>query len=168
MVGAAPLNHVRQFLQAQSTLTLATLSPEDGPAAADLYFVADSSLNLYFLSEPKARHARNLAADPRVAATVHPQAWDWVDIKGVQLEGVCLPVSAAGERAAALALYGAKFAFVSTPSASGLGTFLAAALGRHTVYRITPGWIRWLDNSVAFGHKLEWVRQDGEWVVLRE
>jgi uncharacterized protein YhbP (UPF0306 family) len=162
------MNRVRQFLQGQSTLTLATLSPLDGPAAADLYFAADSSLNLYFLSEPAARHARNLAADPRVAATVHPQAWEWVDIKGVQLEGVCLPVNSAAERAAALALYGKKFAFVNALSASGLGTFLQAALGRHTVYCITPGWIRWLDNSVAFGHKEEWVQQDGEWVVLRE
>ena len=162
------MNRIRHFLQGQSTLTLATLSALNGPAAADLYFVADSSLNLYFLSEPQARHARNLAADPRVAATVHPEAWDWVDIRGVQLEGVCLPVSAPAERAAALALYGRKFAFVGAPSTSGLKTFLQAALGRHTVYRITPGWIRWLDNSVAFGHKQEWVQRDGEWVALCE
>jgi uncharacterized protein YhbP (UPF0306 family) len=162
------MNRVRQFLQSQSTLTLATVSPLNGPAAADLYFVADSSLNLYFLSEPQARHARNLAGDPRVAATVHPQAWDWTDIKGVQLEGVCLPLSAPAERAAALALYGRKFPFVNALSASGLKTFLQAALGRHTVYRITPDWIRWLDNRVAFGHKREWVQRDGEWVVLRE
>jgi uncharacterized protein YhbP (UPF0306 family) len=162
------MNRVRQFLQGQSTLTLATLSPHNGPAAADLYFVADSSLNLYFLSEPQARHARNLAADPRVAVTIHPEAWDWVDIRGVQLEGVCLPLTAPAERAAALALYGRKFAFLSAPSASGLKTFLQAALGRHILYCITPGWVRWLDNSVAFGHKQEWVQQDGEWAALRD
>lgn len=162
------MKDVRQFLQNQSTLTLATVSSQDGPAAADLYYVADDSLNLYFLSEPGARHARNLIADPRVAATIHPQTWDWKGIKGVQLEGICVPLEAPSERAAALARYGRKYPFVEAITASGLRSFLHTTLSRHGMYRITPQWLRWLDNSVAFGHKQEWVEQNGNWVLLND
>ncbi len=161
------MNQVRQFLRSQSTMTLATYSQFDGPAAADLYYVVDDLLNVYFLSEPGARHARNLAADPRVAATVHPQAWDWREIKGVQLEGTCGPLDSPTERAAALVRYGVKYPFVNSPVVPGVKTFLQAALGRHVVYRITPRWLRWLDNSVDFGYKKEWVGQRGEWADTR-
>ena len=136
---------VRDLLRAHSTLTLATVSPEGDPAAADLYFVSDDLLNLYFLSEHGARHAQNIAHNPRVAATVHAQAWDWQAIQGVQLEGLCRPVSSPAGRAAALARYGRKFSFLQA---------FAGVLPRHTIFCITPDWIRWLDNSVAFGHKV--------------
>jgi uncharacterized protein YhbP (UPF0306 family) len=99
-----------------------------------------------------------------VSATIHAQAWDWQEIKGVQLEGVCQPVRTPKERAVALALYGRKFSFLFSPS--GAGALLTGALQRHTVYRISPHWIRWLDNSVAFGYKEEWRRQNGEWVAV--
>jgi hypothetical protein len=137
---------VRQFLRSQSTLTLSTVGPDELPAAADLYFAADRQLVLYFISEADSRHARNLAHNPRVAATIHAQAWDWREIRGVQVEGVCQALTSPAGRARALALYGRKFSF--------LGAF-AAVLTRHVVYQITPHWVRWLDNREAFGHKEE-------------
>ncbi len=150
---------IRQFLLRQSTLTLATVSQAGAPAAADLYFAADHVLNLFFVSEPGARHAQNIAANAEVAATVHAPAWDWKDIKGVQLEGRCEAVTGKAERVSALARYSRKFGFVSSLSAAKGATFLA----RHTVYRIVPYWIRWLDNRVAFAYRDEWVLEAGEW-----
>lgn len=141
------LEQVRQFLREQSTLTLATVGPDGAPAAADLYFAADSALRLFFLSEPGARHARNIAHRPQVAATVHAPCWGWKEIRGLQIEGECQAVRELDQRAAALALYGRKFDFIRA---------FAAAITRHTVYQITPRWFRWLDNSVSFGYKQEW------------
>ena len=135
------------FLAAQSTLTLATLGPDSRPAAADLYFAANDALELFFLSEPAARHAQNIARNPSIAATIHPAVWDWKEICGVQLEGMCRPVTGVAERLTALTLYGKKFSFLPT---------FAAALSRHTVYCITPTWLRWVDNSQKFGYKEEW------------
>jgi uncharacterized protein YhbP (UPF0306 family) len=136
-----------QFLTAQSTLTLATVGPDNRPAAADLYFAANDALDLFFLSEPGARHAQNIAGNPAIAATIHPAVWDWREIRGVQIEGTCRAITAPSERLAALALYGKKFSFLST---------FAAALGRHTVFCITPTWMRWVDNNQKFGFKEEW------------
>jgi uncharacterized protein YhbP (UPF0306 family) len=149
------LNHVRDWLRTQSTLTLATVGPAGHPAAADLYFAADEELHLYFLSERGSHHAAHIGAGAPVAATVHGEAWDWRDIRGVQLAGDCRPLTGGRERAAALALYGRKFTF--------LGAF-AALLPQHTLFLITPHWLRWLDNSAGFGHRQEWNREDGRWI----
>jgi uncharacterized protein YhbP (UPF0306 family) len=33
------------------------------------------------------------------------------------------------------------------------------------VYRITPLWLRWIDNALGLGHNQEWVIVDGKWQV---
>ena len=90
---AAVLSHLRE----RRSLTLATFGPE-GPWAAGVYFAADG-LSLYFLSDPASRHCRDLAANPRVAATVHEDVASWQDIRGVQLSGCADAVSPAAEAA---------------------------------------------------------------------
>jgi uncharacterized protein YhbP (UPF0306 family) len=158
---------LRPFLRAHSTLTLATVSPAGAPIATDLYFVADSSYNVFFLSEPKTRHVENIRRLSRVAATVHAQAWDWREIKGVQLEGVCRELTGKAERAAALARYMRKFGFLRTLSQAGENALLSRAIDRHLLFQIEPDWVRWLDNSETFGFKQEWFLRDGVWVTGR-
>jgi uncharacterized protein YhbP (UPF0306 family) len=153
------VKRVHDWLRGQSTLTLATISREGAPAAADLYFVADQDLQVYFISERGSRHAAHVGSGAPVAATVHGEAWDWQEIRGVQLEGDCRPVDSARERAAALALYGRKFTFLHT---------FAAVLPQHTLFVITPRWIRWLDNGAGFGYRQEWTREDGQWIRQSE
>lgn len=156
---AKAVNRISDWLARQSTLTVATVGPTGAPAAADLYFAADHDLQIYFISERGARHAAHIGSGAPVAATVHGQAWDWREIRGVQLEGHCRPVDSTRERAAALALYGRKFTFLHT---------FAAVLPRHTLFVITPRWIRWLDNAAGFGYRQEWTREDGAWVGQSE
>ena len=98
---------VRELLAAHSTLTLATCGP-DGPWAAAVFFASDDDLNLYFVSDPRTRHGRDLVARGRAAGAVHPDCDDWGNIRGVQLEGsVC--VLDGDARDAALRCYLAKF-----------------------------------------------------------
>jgi uncharacterized protein YhbP (UPF0306 family) len=149
------VNRVRDWLEGQSTLTLATVSATGAPAAADLYYAADHDLHIYFISEQGARHAAHIGSGAPVAATVHGQAWDWREIRGIQLEGDCRPVESTRERAAALALYGRKFTFLHT---------FAAVLPRHTLFVISPRWIRWLDNGAGFGAREEWAWEAGQWI----
>lgn len=146
---------IRDWLQEQSTLTLATISPKGIPAAADLYFVADEDLRIYFISEQSSRHVAHIGPGTHVAATVHGQAWDWREIRGLQLEGMCRPLQSVRERTAAMALYGHKFTFLHT---------FAAILPRHTLFVIIPHWIRWVDNGIGFAHREEWIWEDGQWV----
>ena len=77
---------VRRLLERFSTATLATAGPA-GPWAAAVFFASDAELRLYFVSDPNTRHGRDLAADPRVSATVHGDCAAWSEIRGLQIEG---------------------------------------------------------------------------------
>ncbi len=144
--GVPPPALLREFFAAHSTLALAALGPGGAPLAAPLFFAADDELNLYVVSAADSRHSLAIARDGRVAASVYAETWDWQSIHGVQLEGVARALSGP-ERDAALAVYAAKFPFVQG---------MAALLDASTFYRITPHWIRWIDNRQGFGHKEEW------------
>ncbi len=154
-----PLAQVRAFLAGRNTLTLATLGPGGDPQAANLYYAETDDLALYFVSIPGSRHAANVARYPRVAVTIHADTSRWRDIRGLQLEGTCDLVTGA-ERASAWARYTAKFPFILSDAA------LARALGKVSVYRITPQWLRWIDNTAGLGHNQEWLLVDGEWQTL--
>ena len=164
------LAQVRALLARRNTLTLATLGPEGDPQAADLYYAETDGLTLYFVSVPGSRHALNIARNPRVAVTIHADSVLWRDIRGVQLEGTCAPVTGA-ERDGAWARYITKFPFVLADAAlpaPGTQSQVARALGKVSMYRITPRWLRWIDNAVGLGHNQEWVLVDGEWRTLAD
>ena len=158
------LLQVRAFLAEQTTMTLATIGPGGAPQAADLYYVhyaETDDLALYFVSVPGSRHARNLARDARVAVAIHAPATRWRDIRGVQMEGMGAHVSDA-ERVVAWARYTAKFPFVLADAA------LAGALQKVAMVRVTPHWLRWIDNAAGLGHNLEWRLEAGGWKLGAE
>ncbi len=146
----------RDWLATQNTLTLATTNADGSPHACDLFYALGDDAVLYFLSDPKTRHVQNLSRDPRVSATVRGAARDWQEIRGVQLVGVATRVDDERERARAFAHYVARYPFVrqwlAAPDA--LGRFIER-LGVIDLYKITPRWVRWMDNAAEFGHKEE-------------
>ena len=68
------------YLAAHQVMTLATRTADDLWAAAVFY--ASEGFQLYFLSAGHTRHARHIAARPRVAATIQEDYRDWPDIRG--------------------------------------------------------------------------------------
>ncbi|WP_376791576.1 pyridoxamine 5'-phosphate oxidase family protein [Thermoflexus sp.] len=138
---------VLRFLSRRSTLTLATADESGRPYAASLYFVHDERLRLYFLSSPESRHISHLAVRSEVAVTIHGEPWDWKTIQGLQLTGTADPVEDAEERERVMARYRAKFPFIEE---------LPQALAHARLYRITPHWVRWIDNTRGFGYRVEW------------
>jgi uncharacterized protein YhbP (UPF0306 family) len=75
------------FLHHHDTMSLATIGPAGEPQAAAVFYAAASGLDLYFLSDPQSRHGRNLAREPRVAATIQADGQNWREITGLQIEG---------------------------------------------------------------------------------
>ena len=146
---------VRDFLAAQNTLTLATSNGDGSPHACDLFY-AHTADAFYFLSDPKTCHVRNLAREPRVSATIHGVSEGWRDIRGIQMVGLAARVDDCTERACAFARYLAKYAFVreTLPRGEMLG-HRHEILGVVDLYKLTPHWTRWIDNTHAFGHKKE-------------
>jgi uncharacterized protein len=148
-------SRIAAFLERHTTLTLATVGEDCLPAAAGVFYAHDAGLNLYFLSEGRTRHGRNLAAIPQVAGTILADGQDWWSIRGLQVRGKASRVPVAGYAHAA-AVYGRKFAFVGAPLADGQGLGeLAGPLARARFWVLRPTWFRLVDNTVSFGFKEE-------------
>ena len=135
------------YLNQHRVATLATVGPQGVWAAAVFYVNQD--FELIFLSADSTRHINNLAANPRVAATIQEDYEDWPGIKGIQMEGLARKLRGP-ERLAAMTLYFEKYAFLS--SARGL---VRSALEKVNWYCLTPDLLYFIDNSKGLGHRDE-------------
>lgn len=130
-----------------STMTLATCGNDGQPHAAAVYFAAGPDLQLYFFSNADSRHSRQLAADPRAAAAIQPQCFDWRDIRGLQLSGEVVRLDQGQAWDVAWQIYRQKFPFTA-----GMQDIVA----RNQLYSYIPHWVRLVDNRRGFGFKQEW------------
>lgn len=157
MSEAGPHAAIARLLAGCQVLTLATSGPR-GPWAASVFYASDAQFRLYFVSDAGTRHARDMAADPRVALTIGPEPAGWHEVRGLQVEGEATRLAGA-ERAAALSLYLAKYpaiaALHSAPRTKD-EEIIAARLLHTPFWCVTPRLIRLVDNSRGFGHREEW------------
>ena len=157
LAGVALRDRIAAFLAEHTTLTLATAGADGAPAAAAVFYAHDAGFNLYFLSEERTEHGRNLLADARIAGTIHADGQDWRWIRGLQVRGQARRATGT-ELARAAAVYGRKFSFVAASLAgSGSPGVLAGPLARARFWVLRPIWFRLIDNTVRFGFKEEWV-----------
>jgi uncharacterized protein YhbP (UPF0306 family) len=140
---------VAAFRDEHHVLTLATQGAE-GPWAAALFY-APAGDDLVFLSAPGSRHGRDLAREPRCAATIQDQEQDWRSIRGIQLEGVATQLAGA-EREEARRLYADRFAFVRPQLAPAA---ILEALARVQWYRLRVARLLFIDNRLGFGKRQE-------------
>ncbi len=142
------------FLHQHSVLTLATAG-SDGPGAAAVFYACDG-FDPVFLSAPNTLHGRHLAEDPRAAATVQEHFEDWSSIRGVQLSGTTARLQGDAELQAQRQ-YAARFPAIFDPSLAGSG--IRAAMAKVHWYRLECARVRFIDNSLGFGHRDEWSRE---------
>lgn len=148
---------IRQMLEAHSTLTLATQGSGEGPWAAAVFYASDELLRLCFVSDGRTRHGRDLAVQPHAFAAINDDVASWDDVRGLQLEGET-EVLAGSEREAALGCYLEKFADVRRLFEAPRDEHervIGARLRGANFYRLTPRWIRLIDNREGFGWKRE-------------
>jgi uncharacterized protein YhbP (UPF0306 family) len=154
--GDADFARVRELLAAHNTLTLAT-SGEGGAWAASVFYASDERCNLYFVSDLKTRHGRDMSREARVVAAINRDVASWDEVIGLQIEGRA-EVLAGIERVTALAAYLGKFIqvrriFESPREAS--EKLIATRLQSTAFWRLTPEWIRLIDSTRGFGWKRE-------------
>jgi len=135
------------YLVQHHVMTLATQG-SDGPWAAALFYVRDGD-DLIFLSSPSSRHCRELALQPRCAATIQSDADDWRAIQGIQIEGRVSELHGA-ERSRAERLYGERFPFVRPGSAPAA---IVLALARVRWYHLRISRLYFIDNRRGFGQR---------------
>jgi uncharacterized protein YhbP (UPF0306 family) len=153
---AAARVRAQDFCNTVSTMTLATCN-EGLPWAATVFFAADRKFNLFFVSDYRTRHGRDMAANEQVAATINPECDNWHDVAGLQIRGTVSIIEGL-ERTKALALYFKKFPQIDALFAKPEGEHeetIAARLKAANFYRIKPEMIRVIDNDKGFGYREE-------------
>lgn len=138
------------YLADHNVMTLATSGPE-GLWAAAVFYVNDG-FTLYFLSAPTTRHSQNIAAQPKIAATIQEDYKDWPEIKGIQLEGKAQQIKGR-EQAAAIVRYGQKFPIVGNLTKA--PAEIARAMSKIGWYKVVPERLYFIDNSLGLGHRDE-------------
>lgn len=101
---------VLKYLQEHNTMILAS-SVDNIPWSCAIFY-ANDGFSLYFLSSIKTRHAQNIAGNHCVSATVTEDYKNWTKIKGVQLEGVAMPLTEDEDKMKAIKVYLGKYPFV--------------------------------------------------------
>jgi hypothetical protein len=153
---AGTWRRIREILDTHYTATLATC--DDGRAwAATVFFASDADCNLYFVSDERTRHGRDLARDPHVVAAINRDVGTWDEVLGLQIEGRA-EILRGDARDRALQIYLARFADVRRLFASPEGDsekLIAARLRSTPFWRLAPGWIRLIDSREGFGWKRE-------------
>lgn len=142
---AEVVRKLRQFLNEVDLLCMATVDDEGHPHAINAYFVCDDALNLYFISHPESAHSVHIRKRPQVAVAAYGSLKMWQQVRGVQLHGQCREL---GEDVfdATWRMFIKRF-----PGHTEIENHARAA----RFYCISPNWIRWSDNSVHFGYKVE-------------
>jgi uncharacterized protein YhbP (UPF0306 family) len=141
---------VQLYLRDHHVATLATFGNE-GLWAAAVFYVYDGDA-LLFLSSPTSRHCLNLAQNPHVAVTIQEDYSDWLEIKGVQIEGVASEISGVEEEKARK-LYGQKFPVVGMLTLAPAA--IVKALAKVRWYKIVPQRLYFIDNSLGLGNREE-------------
>ena len=140
----------QRYLRDHNVATLATSDSGD-PWAAALFYASDGFI-LYFLSSPKSRHCLNLAQNPHVAVTIQEDYSDWLEIKGIQIEGIVTEISGE-EEDLARKLYGQKFPVVGLLAQAPAA--VVKALAKVRWYKIVPARLYFIDNSLGLGNRDE-------------
>ncbi len=141
---------VQGYLRNHQVATLATHSGDDLWAAAVFY--VNAGYTLYFLSSPTSRHCLNLSQRPCVAVTIQEDYADWLEIQGIQIEGVVSELSGT-EEGLARRLYGQKFPVVGKLAQAPAS--IVKALAKVRWYKVVPKRLYFLDNTVGLGHRDE-------------
>ncbi len=147
------LHHrVADYLRAHHTMTIATTGPVgDTPHAATVFYAVDGTLRLTFLSKTDSVHGSHIEEGTPVAVTVTEVYAEWEKIQGVQLWGDASLLSG-GSKAAALALYLARFPFARDLLSQPIHADLMRDVG---VYRVVPYRAAFTDNATGvFGREM--------------
>ncbi len=151
-------DHTRilNYLATHNTMTLATLG-EDGPWAAAVFYANGDNFNFFFKTSPSTRHGIDITQTAQIAATIQDDGQEWQSIVGIQAVGSCNQVDTA-DASCANDLYLEKFSFLQPKDGDKddpAKQDLVTRLNETPYFCFRPQWIRLIDNSQGFGHKME-------------
>ena len=148
------------------TISIATATKEE-LWSASVFYVSDQKLNIYFISFDESKHIQGILKDKRVSATINQDVSDWMQIKGLQLQGVAYKVPEQ-HRKNILNAYRQKFdsihELLDLPKTDDEKK-IAKQFNSISLFCFEPHWIRLLDNSLGFGSKEEIEIKNQTWLI---
>ena len=96
LAAARMTSMTRQLLDASSLCAIATVSPGSRAHVNTTYFAWSPEFDLVWLSDPHAKHSRNIRANDSVAIAVYDSSQSWGNPdRGIQLFGTAREVQGA-------------------------------------------------------------------------
>ncbi|MBI2623781.1 MAG: pyridoxamine 5'-phosphate oxidase family protein [Candidatus Liptonbacteria bacterium] len=129
--------HIIKFLSKNRLMSLAT-SLRNKTWAATVFFAYDANCNLFFFSNPRTKHCKDIARNPHVAVTFNQYTGKPNSIKGLQIIGRASKVPRKN-LAGAYARYRARYRWADKFASD------------HALYVIRPAKIHYIDQKL-FGH----------------
>lgn len=134
---------ILDLLAKHRIMTLATLRPDGWPQATTVGFVSDG-FSLYFLCSAQSQKSANLQRDNRVSLTIDQDVTNPMDIEGLSMAALAVPVTEKAEQQKTLALMAEKYPeYKALPQPD---------LSQIRIFRIEPTVISVLDYKKGFGH----------------
>ena len=148
------------------TISIATAAKEESWSAS-VFYVSDQKLNIYFISFDESKHIQAILKNKKVSATINQDVSDWMQIKGLQLQGVAYKVPEQ-HRKNILNAYRQKFdsihELLDLPKTDDEKK-IAKQFNSISLFCFEPHWIRLLDNSLGFGSKEEIEIKNQTWLI---
>ena len=132
-------SHVLEYLEGQTTLTLATSSPTGTPHAATLTYVNDGPV-VYVWTRPDTATATNVQQNPMVAFAIDEYTPDWRDTKGIQATAKTQVVLNPDELTRTRERFEQKYPALAGTLAMNVSFF-----------RLTPTQLQFIDNTATEG-----------------
>ena len=134
------------YLNAHRHCVLATVTP-DGNAHVSTVSYVNEGLEIYFMTDPSSRKARNIESCPNIAIAVTEDYLDWDEIRGIHLSGTVEWIKDETELKKTQKMFADKFPQVHKY----LGQY-GVTIDIIPFLRIKPAKIDYLDYSKGFNH----------------
>jgi uncharacterized protein YhbP (UPF0306 family) len=133
---------ITDFISRHHVLTLATSTKEGVPYCAACFYAYDKSRNLIiFTSDDATLHAQQMAANNSVAVAINLETRVVGKVQGIQICGV----ARRGDE---------------TDKSVYIKRFPYTAVADLTLWRLEADFMKLTDNTLGFGKKLIWQRQE--------
>lgn len=140
------------FINEQTCASVCCVDQKEHPYCFSCVYAFDSGDGLLFYKSSKdTTHSAMLLNNPAVAGTILPDKLNMLHIKGIQFEGLVLPPGHPLTKNASSRYYKKHPLALTQPG---------------SVWTIQLNFIKYTDQSLGFGKKITWSRND-EMVVLR-
>lgn len=140
--------NISRFLEKQTCASVCCVDEQGNPYCFSCFYVFNSrEVVLYFKSSASAHHSPILLKNPLVAGTILPDELNTLQVKGIQFEGELLPADHLLAKKAAASYYKKNPAALAMPG---------------EIWTIRINHIKFTDNTLGFGTKIPWYREEQE------